>query len=221
MSLDALEIRDCPELTSFPVCIPNLTSILLSNCKNLEELPDQLHGLKSLQSLFMKECPELETIPGCLPSSLNLLCISSCHKLTPRVEWGLHKLNSFSCIEIEGGCTDLESFPEQNLLPVNLTSLRISRLMNLKFLDYKGLEHLTSLETLKINSCGKLQSFPAEARGSGSRLLVYRCVVVVVVVFLSTFNLQQRNCLEACYVFGYLVPTTFLANFKGGCRLLQ
>ncbi|TXG55931.1 hypothetical protein EZV62_017244 [Acer yangbiense] len=176
MSLYALEIRDCPELTSFPVRIPNLTSILLSNCKNLKELPDQLHGLTSLQSLFMKECPELESIPGGLPSSLNLLCISSCQKLMPRVDWGLHKLYSFSCIEIEGGCTDLESFPEQNLLPMNLTSLRISRLMNLKFLDYNGLQHLTSLETLKINSCGKLQSFPAEGLPSSlSYLYISDC----------------------------------------------
>ncbi|TXG55936.1 hypothetical protein EZV62_017249 [Acer yangbiense] len=178
--LDALEIRDCAQLKSFPeggLRIPNLTSILLSNCKNLKALPGQLHSLTSLQSLFINECPELESIPeGGLPSSLNLFCIRSCHKLTPRIEWGLHQLNNFSRIEIEGGCRDLESFPEQNLLPMKLNSLQISRFPNLKFLNYKGLQHLTSLETLKINSCGELQSLSEEGLPSSlSYLYISDC----------------------------------------------
>ncbi|KAL5760327.1 hypothetical protein ACOSQ2_019165 [Xanthoceras sorbifolium] len=166
VSLNALEIRDCAKLKSLyesVLCTPNLTSILLSNCKILKVLPGQLNRLTSLQSLFINECPELESIPkGGLPSSLNVLCISSCQKLTPGTEWGMNTLSNFSRIEIEGGCRDLESFPEQNLLPRNLYSLRISRLPNLKVLDYKGLRHLSSLETLKINSCNKLQSLPEE-----------------------------------------------------------
>ncbi|KAK0574499.1 hypothetical protein LWI29_024622 [Acer saccharum] len=166
MSLNSLEIRDCTNLESLSkggLRTPNLTSILLSNCKNLKQLPGQLHELKFLQSLFINECPELDSIPeGGLPSSLNLLRISSCHKLTPGLQWGLHQLNTFSRIEMEGGCRDLESFPEQNLLPRNLNSLQISRFPNLKILNYKGLQHLTSLQTLKINSCDKLQSLPEE-----------------------------------------------------------
>ncbi|KAK4841747.1 hypothetical protein QYF36_009761 [Acer negundo] len=105
MSLNSLEIRDCTNLESLSkggLRTPNLTSILLSNCKNLKQLPGQLHELKSLQSLFINECPELDSIPeGGLPSSLNLLRISSCHKLTPGLQWGLHQLNNFSRIEIE------------------------------------------------------------------------------------------------------------------------
>ncbi|KAK0574439.1 hypothetical protein LWI29_023755 [Acer saccharum] len=198
MSLNSLEIRDCTNLESLSeggLRTTNLTSILLSNCKNLKALPGQLHSLTSLQSLFINECPELDSIPeGGLPSSLNLLRISSCHKLTPGLQWGLHQLNTFSRIEIEGGCRDLESFPEQNLLPMKLNSLQISRFPNLRVLNYKGLQHLTSLQTLNINSCDKLQSLPEEGLPSS---------------------------LSYLYGFGDLVPTTSLASFKGGCSNLK
>ncbi|TXG55938.1 hypothetical protein EZV62_017251 [Acer yangbiense] len=72
MSLNSMEIRDCTNLESLlksGLCTPNLTSILLSNCKNLRQLPGQLHELTSLQSLIINECPELDSIPeGGLPS---------------------------------------------------------------------------------------------------------------------------------------------------------
>ncbi|XP_030963497.1 putative disease resistance protein At3g14460 [Quercus lobata] len=61
-SFDALEIKDCPKLVSFPeggLPTPNLTSIWFSNCKNLEKLPNQMHTLGSLQSLSINNCPEL------------------------------------------------------------------------------------------------------------------------------------------------------------------
>ncbi|TXG55928.1 hypothetical protein EZV62_017241 [Acer yangbiense] len=211
MSLNSLEIRDCTNLESLSkggLRTPNLTSILLSNCKNLKQLPGQLHELKFLQSLFINECPELDSIPdGGLPSSLNLLRISSCHKLTPGLQWGLHQLNTFSRIEIEGGCRDLESFPEQNLLPRNLNSLQISRFPNLKILNYKGLKHLTSLQTLKINSCDKLQSLPKEGLPSSlSYLYISDCPLL---------KSKLHNNREDCYVFGDLVHTTSLASFKG------
>ncbi|KAK1552348.1 hypothetical protein Q3G72_015153 [Acer saccharum] len=166
MSIDALEIGDCPKLVSFPkvgLLTPNLTSILIYNCMNLKVLPEQLHKLRSLQSLFINECPELESIPnGGFPNSLSSLCINSCHKLTPNTSWGLHKLENLTRFEIEGGCKNLESFPEQKLLPNSLNSLRICRLPNLKFLDYTGLQHLAFLKTLEINCCNKLQCLPEE-----------------------------------------------------------
>ncbi|KAK2636924.1 hypothetical protein Ddye_031716 [Dipteronia dyeriana] len=180
MPLNSLEIRDCMNLEALwksGLHTPNLISILLSNCKKLEHLPGQLHELKYLQSLFITECPALDSIPeGGLPSSLNLLRISSCEKLTPSLRWKLHQLNNFSCVEIEGGCRDLESFPEQNLLPRKLNSLQISRFVNLKVLNYEGLQHLTSLQTLKISRCDKLQSLPEEGLPSSlSYLYISDC----------------------------------------------
>ncbi|KAK1553030.1 hypothetical protein Q3G72_027499 [Acer saccharum] len=155
-SLEKLQIRDCPKLLSFPeggLRTPNLITIVLCNCKNLKVLPEHLHKLTTLLRLDIEACPELESIPeGGLPCNLNYIRISSCDKLTPRTEWGMLKLENLDYFEIEGGCRDLESFPEQNLLPSSIIKLRISKLENLEFLDYRGIQQLRSLETLMISS---------------------------------------------------------------------
>ncbi|KAL4600844.1 hypothetical protein ACB092_11G229000 [Castanea dentata] len=92
------------------------------------------------------------------------------------MEWGLHKLDCLHQLEIEDGCRNVESFPEDKLLPCNLTSLRISGLSNLKCLNYKGLQHLTALKTLEISCCNKLQSFPEEELPSSlSFLCIKEC----------------------------------------------
>ena len=182
-SLEALEIRDCPKLVSFPkggLPTPNLTSIWFSNCKSLKELPIQLHTLNSLQSMFINNCPELVSLSeGGLPSNLTLLCITSCDKLMLGREWGLHRLGCLSQLEIEGGCKNVESFPEEELLPSNLNSLSISGLLNLKYLNYKGLQHLTALQTLEISFCDDLQSLPEEGLPSSlSFLSIKECYLL-------------------------------------------
>ncbi|MED6216707.1 hypothetical protein PIB30_010147 [Stylosanthes scabra] len=50
----------------------------------------------------------------------------------------LNTLESLKCLELEGGCMDMDSFPEDKLLPPNINSLCISTLKSLKKLDYKG-----------------------------------------------------------------------------------
>ncbi|XVF00315.1 hypothetical protein REPUB_Repub03eG0274100 [Reevesia pubescens] len=161
--LDALEIKDCPNLRSFleeEFQAPNLTSLVFFNCGNLKSM-QWMQSLKSLQSLYINKCPALESLPvEGLPSGLIILSISFCDKITPQKGWKLDKLHSLSHFEIEGGCQMLESFPEEGLLPTNLNSLRISRLLNLTSLDREGLQKLTSLQTLEINCCNKLDSLP-------------------------------------------------------------
>ena len=178
--LEALEIRDCPNLVSFPkggLHAPNLTTIWLSNCKNLKELPDQFHSLNSLHSMFINNCPQLVSLSGGgLPSKLSVLCITFCDKLMLGREWGLHRLDCLSRLEIEGGCENIVSFPEEDLLPSNLNSLRISELLNLECLNYKGLQHLTALKTLEISCCNKLKSLPEEGLPSSlSFLCINEC----------------------------------------------
>ncbi|XP_017984646.1 PREDICTED: putative disease resistance protein At3g14460 [Theobroma cacao] len=162
-SLDSLEIKGCPNLRSFveeEFQAPNLTSLVFFNCGSLKSLPG-MQSLKSLQSLYINKCPALESLPTeGLPSSLIILCISFCDKITPQKGWELDNLHSLSHFEIEGGCQELESFPEEGLLPTNLNSLRISRLSNLKFLNGEGLQNITSLQTLEINCCNKLNCLP-------------------------------------------------------------
>ncbi|OMO75831.1 putative leucine-rich repeat-containing protein [Corchorus capsularis] len=182
-SLDALEIRNCPNLTTFPkegLQAPSLTSLVLSNCSNLKSLPRWMQSLSCLQSLHINKCPELESLPSRgLPSSLKILCINFCDKITPQRAWELDKLDSLCHFEIEGGCKGLLSFPEEGLLPTNLKSLRVSRLLNLKCLDEYGIQELTSLQTLEINCCNELHSFPEDGLPSSvSFLRITDCSVL-------------------------------------------
>ena len=165
--LESIEIRDCPNLTSFPkggLPIPNLESLLFSNCKNLDHLPDSMNHLTSLKLLYIHQCPDLK--PSSLrsmPSSLVLLSIAFCDKLIPQKDWGLHKLEALSHLEIEGGCMEMESFSEEMLFPCNIKSLNISTLQNLKKLDYQGLQHLKHLKSIVVSNfipCHNLDCLP-------------------------------------------------------------
>ncbi|KAL4389867.1 hypothetical protein AHAS_Ahas03G0088000 [Arachis hypogaea] len=164
LKLESLEIRDCPNLISFPergLPTPSLKTMTISNCRSLKSLPNRFLTLTSLQSLLIDKCPELESFPdGGLPSTLSLISIAFCDKLTPQKEWKLNTLCSLTCFEIEGGCIGMKSFPEKDLLPRNLKSLRISKLSSLRVLNGTGLQHLTALETLEINCCHGLISLP-------------------------------------------------------------
>ena len=179
-SLEALEIRDCPNLEYFPtggLPTPSLKSIWFSNCKSLKKLPDQLGTLRFLDSMFINDCPEFESLSKqVLPPKLSLLRITSCNKLISGEEWGLHGLTSLCQLEIEGECENVESFPVEGLLPSNLSSLRISKLSDLKKLDNTGLKKLGSLKTLEISCCDKLQSLPEDGFPSSlSFLCIKEC----------------------------------------------
>ncbi|OMO75667.1 putative leucine-rich repeat-containing protein [Corchorus capsularis] len=90
--------------------------------------------------------------------------------------WKLAELHSLSHFKIEGGCQNLVSFPEEGLLPTNLNSLRISRLLNLKYLEGGALQKLSSLKTLEINGCNELNSLPEhELPFSLSSLTIRNC----------------------------------------------
>ena len=127
--------------------------------------------------MFINNCPELVSLSkASLPSKLSLLSIIFCNKLMLGKEWGLHKLACLTRLEIEGRCKNVLSFLEENLLPNNLKSLRISGLLNLKNLNYKGLQHLTDLKTLEISCCNRLWSLPEEGLPSSlSFLCIKEC----------------------------------------------
>ncbi|MED6123635.1 hypothetical protein PIB30_050982 [Stylosanthes scabra] len=157
--LQTLYIKDCPNLKSLSVA----TGLRDQNLKleSLKSLPNRFSTLTSLQSLLIDKCPLLESLPdGGLPSSLSLISIAFCYKLTPQKEWKLNTLSSLTCFEVEGGCIGMKSFPDKDLLPRNLKSLRISKLSSLRVLNGTGLQHLTALETLEINCCPGLISLP-------------------------------------------------------------
>ncbi|XP_037494820.1 putative disease resistance RPP13-like protein 1 [Jatropha curcas] len=211
-SLRELTISNCPALTELPPqelpstitsltissyknlksldCnglqyLASLRELTISNCPALTELPGRMHSiLPSLVKLVIFNCHELESFPaGGLPSKLESLVVQRCKKLIAgRMQWDLKKLHSLANLTI-GKDKDVESFPEEMLLPHTLSSLKIKDFQNLKSLNYKGLQHLSSLRELKIWKCRKLQSLPVEGLPlslnsliiSGCSMLKERC----------------------------------------------
>ncbi|KAM3733685.1 hypothetical protein ACB098_11G155500 [Castanea mollissima] len=165
-SLSHLMIWCSPNFVSFfsgGICAPNLTTMTIENCNKLKLLPENMRTiLPSLEHLVVSECPELESFPeGGLPLNLAILSIWDCDKLfSRRMEWGLQDLHSLTNFYISIKCKEVESFPEEALLPPTLAYITISSFPKLKSL--KGFQHLTSLETLYIGNCDNLQYLPEE-----------------------------------------------------------
>nr|POE66759.1 putative disease resistance rpp13-like protein 1 [Quercus suber] len=176
-SLTHLRISSSPNFVSFfsgGICAPNLTLIVIINCNKLKSLPENMRTLfPSLEILAVIDCPKLESFPeGGLPLNLVTLDVSYCDKLFSR---GLQDLHSLRQIGIYGdNCKDVESFPEEALLPPTLTNIYISSFPKLKSL--KGFQHLTFLKTLRICECNKLQYLPEEGFPTAlSSLIIDRC----------------------------------------------
>ncbi|KAJ9685851.1 hypothetical protein PVL29_017787 [Vitis rotundifolia] len=143
-SLRNLEIQGCPNLVYIE--LPALDSMCheISNCSKLRILRVLAHTHSSLQELCLKDCPELLLHREGLPSNLRRLDIRRCNQLTSQVDWDLQRLTSLTHFTINGGCEGVELFPKENL-------------PNLKSLDNKGLQQLTSLRQLGIENCPELQ----------------------------------------------------------------
>jgi Leucine-rich repeat (LRR) protein len=158
-----IEINRCPNFASFPhggLRAPNLKDFTIYDCRSLRSLPEKMHILlPSLDKLSLSDCPQVESFPeGGLPSNLNEISIFRCDKLfASRLGWGLQTLPSVRRFSIGDKSEDAESFPDEGLLPTNLTYLFIGNFPNLKYLDTKGLQHLTALEELVIWNCRKLE----------------------------------------------------------------
>ena len=96
-----------------------------------------------------------------MPSNLGYLHISNCPKvIASRMKGGLHHHKSLRSIVIEDA--EIQSFPDQGLLPPFLIFLGLFRCSNLTKLDYKGLCHLSSLKELRLGNCPRLQCLPEE-----------------------------------------------------------
>ncbi|XP_022745578.1 putative disease resistance protein At3g14460 isoform X2 [Durio zibethinus] len=137
----------------------NLTSLSLYDCVNLKSFPDHMHCLfPSLEELEISDCPEIESFPReGLPSKLKTISIRRSEKLiaSMRREWSLQTLSSLTSLEIDSEKLEIECFPDEHLLPSSLIHLHIWGLPNLKLLNSRGFQHLTSLRQLHISHLSK------------------------------------------------------------------
>lgn len=143
-SLKELHVRNC----KMPAELPNLQSLVITDCKELEEW-----------GLYRMELPTCsETTNGCggekesseeswQPDTLISLCIN----IRPRKQCGSHGMESLIDFEITGKCNKGRSFPKEGL------ALCISSLPVLNKL-VKGFQHLTSLKSLEIKCSMSIQA---------------------------------------------------------------
>ncbi|KAG7947485.1 hypothetical protein I3843_14G097400 [Carya illinoinensis] len=145
VALLSLIIEECPNFVSFPrggLHATNLGFLEMSSCESLRSLPDKMHMLlPSLTRFHIIRCTNIEMLPE---------------------GWSLQNHASLRDLIIRGGSEDVVSFPEKGLLPTNLIDLEISKFPNLTLFDKKVFENLTSLETLMISDCQKLERMPEE-----------------------------------------------------------
>ncbi|KAB2616466.1 disease resistance RPP13-like protein 1 [Pyrus ussuriensis x Pyrus communis] len=178
--LNSLFILYCPNLVSFPdggLPTPNLTSFEVCGSVNLKLLPDRMQTLTALQELTIESLPNVVSFAqGGLPPNLQSLSICDCERLRPSVEWGLQGLVSLRQFWIEASKDLLETLLNEQLLPATLHTLWISWVWDLKSLNGKGLEHLTSLQHLDIAWCESLKFLPKEGfPASLSCLRIWNC----------------------------------------------
>jgi len=180
--LEELEVEDFfgqnLEWSSLDMCSCNSLRTLTITGWHSSSLPFALHLFTNLNSLVLYNCPWLESFLGRqLPSNLGSLRIERCPNLMASIEeWGLFQLKSLKQFSLSDDFEILESFPEERLLPSSINSLELTNCSNLRIINYKGLLHLTSLESLYIDECPCLESLPEEGLPrSLSTLSIHDC----------------------------------------------
>ncbi|XP_027356841.1 putative disease resistance RPP13-like protein 1 [Abrus precatorius] len=153
--------RSCDSLTTFPLDLfPKLYNLSLE-LHNLQMI-SQEHAHNHLQRLNISDCPQLKSLPdGGLSSSFKYLSLYNCPQIMASLRGAL-EANNTSLETLSIGGVDVESFPDEGLLPLSVTSLEIHDCPNLKKLNSKGLCHLSSLKSLIIDDCPSLQCLPEE-----------------------------------------------------------
>ncbi|MCH89440.1 CC-NBS-LRR resistance protein [Trifolium medium] len=183
--LEELEVEDFfdPNLQwpSLDMCSCNSLRTLTITGWHSSSLPFALHLFTNLNSLVLYDSPWLESFSERqLPYNLCSLRIERCPKLmASREEWGLFQLNSLKQFSVSNDFEIFESFPEEGLLPSTINALVLTNCSNLRRINYKGLLHLTSLESLYIEDCPSLECLPEEGLpGSLSTLSIHDCPLI-------------------------------------------
>ncbi|KAL5549128.1 hypothetical protein UlMin_004359 [Ulmus minor] len=174
--LKLLEISACKKLiVGLPdCCLPSLKRVYISCCEEMVAVS----VCPSLESITVNSCPKLESLLEMgLASNLKDLRIANCEKLWQnRMNWDLQRLSSLQSLYLRGIVDVVDLFPEEGLLPTTLTSLSIYGFENLKGLNGRAFQHLTSLQRLSIYSCNELECLPEERMPlSLSHLDIYEC----------------------------------------------
>ncbi|KAL5802106.1 hypothetical protein ACOSQ4_030411 [Xanthoceras sorbifolium] len=159
--LEKLSISHCPYLK----CIfsngklpASLKHLEIGVCSELTMLSPRAQLPEALEVLQINDCPKLESIAERFlhNTSLKHMELWSCENLKSIPE-GLHNLSHLNHIFI-CDCPSLVSFPEGGLSKTNLDILFILNCEKLRALP----NHINSLQSLSIQLCPSVTSFPQE-----------------------------------------------------------
>ncbi|KAG6631315.1 hypothetical protein CIPAW_13G083000 [Carya illinoinensis] len=146
--LDQIYLAKCPALDFFPdvgLLPANLRVLQIFDCEKMQALPNSIYNLASLKLLKISECPSIVSVPKeGFPTNLTSLYLSDLNINEALFEWGLHKLTSQKCLNINGfriltplkellilECEKLSSFPKDGL-PPSLLQLYVNGCPSLK-----------------------------------------------------------------------------------------
>ncbi|KAF5471264.1 hypothetical protein F2P56_011710 [Juglans regia] len=183
-SLESLSIRECPMLQSFGEGgLPtNLKSISIADCDRLVASRTMwgLQKLPSLQELYIRgKCEDVESFPEpmLLPMTMTSLTISGFSNMTSLDKKSLQHLTFLKALYIRN-LPRLKFMPEERLFDSvsTLIHLTINGIPIMTSLDNLGLQHLTSLESMKIYNCPNLKFLPKDGfPASFSSLEIIEC----------------------------------------------
>ncbi|MED6208759.1 hypothetical protein PIB30_048316 [Stylosanthes scabra] len=188
-SLQALSITEsCDSVTSFSLldAFPNLMRVEIWNCEKMESIVvsgslsclrslwiNHCGSLKSMSKVWMAapqldileigRCPEIDLSatgdPNC---SLRCLLISYYEKLASSAPFMNSQFHGLTHLHIFGEDESVKCLPKEGWLPASLEHLSLSGFKSVETLDCKEFTHLTSLQTLGIYECPKLENIDGE-----------------------------------------------------------
>ncbi|KAJ0717428.1 putative P-loop containing nucleoside triphosphate hydrolase, leucine-rich repeat domain superfamily [Helianthus annuus] len=176
-NLTHLYIISCKNMKAFgDLQLPNLISWRIYNCENLESFPDlQLSNLTMLKEMDISECPMIDaSFPrGLWPPKLVSLEVGGLKK--PISEWGNQNFPPSLVHLTLHNEPDVRNFSQlSHLFPSSLTKLDIYHFGNLESISMR-LQHLTSLQHLKIRRCPKVNDLPETLLPSLLSLRIVGC----------------------------------------------
>ncbi|MED6160317.1 hypothetical protein PIB30_050396 [Stylosanthes scabra] len=116
-----------------------------------------------LQHLMILRCLEMDlSATGDPQLGVRFLQISYYERLVSSAAFINSQFQGLTRLTIYGECKSVNCLPKKGWLPASLESLELNRIESVETLECKGLAHLTSLQTLDISFCPKLENMKGE-----------------------------------------------------------
>ncbi|CAI9277626.1 unnamed protein product [Lactuca saligna] len=165
LMLESVYIHNWPNLKSITdlSSFNHLRELVITNCPNMESFPDhELPELNVLTHLRILNCQSMDSSfsRGLWPPKLSSLEIGGLKKSISK--WGPQTFPAslVDLLLVGGQSEDVSNFSQlSHLLPSSLTSLEIYDFEKVESVSM-GLQHLTSLQGLRLYNCPKIIDLP-------------------------------------------------------------